>query len=132
VGRLPRGTGKKLRAWARWLEAADGLGPDDCKFCKRRRRSQAQCERCPEPALLPENLPAAELYLAASTQWNRSPMTGQRQGYDYPGLEAAARLSGIELDPELFERMRVLEHAAIEIDRQRTKPKPEKTRGKKP
>ena len=54
------------------------------------------------------------LFLASSTQWKYAGMAGTPTGLDYPGVEAAARLLGREMTPELFRDIRVMEAAALD------------------
>jgi hypothetical protein len=65
--------------------------------------------------VLPENLDAVRLFCAASTQWRRAGMGGVPLGLEYPGLEAASRMMGVAMTPELFESVRVMEFAALEV-----------------
>ena len=60
-----------------------------------------------------ENWPAVTLFLAAATQWHFAGMGGTPTGLDYPGIEAAARMTGAEMSPELFAGIRVMERAAL-------------------
>lgn len=61
------------------------------------------------------------LFLAASTQWRTaslSSMAGGRLvflGLDYAGVEAAARMAGIEITPRRSEEIRDMETAALRI-----------------
>jgi len=52
---------------------------------------------------------------ATLTQWRFSGM-GARTGYDYAGVEAAARMKRIEITPELFEKLQVIEAAWINAE----------------
>lgn len=100
----------------RWLYAADGIGPDYCDACQKSRQSSTRCDECPEPRLLPECEPAAELYHACCTQWRRH-AGGAVAGLDYSGVEAAARMMGMAMTPELFAQLRVLEAETVKIAR---------------
>ncbi len=42
-------------------------------------------------------------------------MTGLPTGLDYAGVEAAARARGTRWTAELLEKLRVMEHAALEV-----------------
>lgn len=42
---------------------------------------------------------------------------GTRCGLDYTGVEAVARLSGIELTPDLFSKLQTIESEIINVDR---------------
>lgn len=44
---------------------------------------------------------------------------GQRAGFNYAGVEAAARLAGITIDAELFGKLRTLETAVLDVDREK-------------
>jgi hypothetical protein len=114
---------KKLTDWVRWITStADGTGPDldYCRSCRRKRQSDDPCGTCPEPELLPENLEAVELFLGVQTQW-RIGFAGAT-GLDYAGLEAAARLRGTAMTPDLFARVQVLESAWLRaVERKRSK-----------
>lgn len=63
---------------------------------------------------MPECEEAAGLYVTAQTQWRRHP-SGLVAGFDYPGVEAAARMAGIEMTSELFAQLRLLETHTIKI-----------------
>ena len=75
-----------------------------------------RCEPCPEPDLLPESLPAVELYLRCQTQWVYSGM-GQRTRLDYAGVDVVARR--IEADNETFEDLQIIERALLSVDREK-------------
>ncbi len=64
--------------------------------------------------MLPEAWDAARVFAAAGTQWRRAGMTGVPTGLDYAGVEAAARAVGVEWTGALLDRLRIMEHAAIE------------------
>jgi hypothetical protein len=104
---LEGGAGKKLKDWIRWQLSADGPGPEYCRSCRAKRRSDDRCEPCPEVAVFPENVPAVDLFLDVQTQWRVG--LGGAIGLDYVGVEAAARLLGVPLGRDLFERLQVLE-----------------------
>ena len=38
---------------------------------------------------------------------------GSRTGLNYPGVESAARLSGIEITPDLFGQLQIMEMTAL-------------------
>lgn len=63
----------------------------------------------------PENTAAARLFYASATQWQRNPMTGELWGLNYAGVEAAARLAGIEATPELFGDLQLIEQGALGV-----------------
>lgn len=62
--------------------------------------------------MLPENLPAIELFLGCLTQW-RVGFSGPT-GLDYHGVEAAGRLLGVAIDPPLFRGIQTIEAAWLE------------------
>lgn len=68
--------------------------------------------------MLPENRDAVALMQVCATQW-RIAATGQRIGYDYAGVRVAAELSGIVMDQMLFDKLRVIEAAYLQADRDR-------------
>lgn len=55
------------------------------------------------------------LFLAVQTQWRRNPR-GWRTGLDYQGVEAAARLRGMSLQPEHFGLLQAMERETINLD----------------
>ena len=101
----------------RWVFSADGPGPEYCKACKAKRGEPTECSDCTRPALLPENERTTDLFLAAQTQWRRD-SGGALRGFDYSGVQAAAAMSGIEIDRETFEKLRIVEAEAVEIARE--------------
>lgn len=109
LARRPR---KKLKDWIRWQLSADGPGPDYCRLCRRKRRSDEPCEPCPEPSIFPENVPAVDFFLSIQTQWRTA--LGGHVGLDYAGVESAARLLGVDLDRNLFAKLQVLEVSYLE------------------
>ncbi len=74
-------------------------------------------QAAPTPAttieIMPENWDAMRLFLAVETQWRRAGIAGIAVGLDYGVLPMAAGAMGIELDGDLFGRVRVMEHAAL-------------------
>lgn len=52
------------------------------------------------------------LFLRVQTQWTIGAM-GTRVGLNYPGVESCARLSGVELSPDLFAQIQILELTVI-------------------
>ena len=115
---LARGRSKKLRCWVRWITSADGAGPEYCRLCKLARRSDRRCEECPEPELLPENEPAVELFIRSMTQW-RYDTRGLPLGLDYAGVEAAARMLGVEDVRDAFGRLQVIEAEWVKAVREK-------------
>lgn len=55
------------------------------------------------------------LFIACGTQWRIVAGAGGAIwiGLDYPGVRAAAAMMAIDMDADLFERFRVLEHEAL-------------------
>ena len=60
-----------------------------------------------------ENWAAVRLFVACATQWRFAGMNGVRTGLDYAGVEAAARMAGIEVTGDLFDRLRIMERTAL-------------------
>jgi hypothetical protein len=63
--------------------------------------------------LLPENEPAAEIFLACATQWRLAGMSGIPTGMDYAGVQAAIALMGATPSPALFDELRDMEAGAL-------------------
>lgn len=59
----------------------------------------------------PENWPAVEAFLAVQTQWSIG-MAGPT-GLDYTRVRAGLELAGMQVTPELFQKLRILESAAL-------------------
>lgn len=81
---------------ARWTARSSQLGTDEAPF-----------------PLLRENGAAFRLFTALTTQWRRGP-DGTPVGLDYAAIEPTARMLDLTAEADLFERLRVLEHAALE------------------
>jgi hypothetical protein len=66
------------------------------------------------PAIWPDNAKSFRLFLAVQTQWRF--LAGGKMpiatGLDYPGIEAAARMSGVKMTPRRFDDIRVMEAEA--------------------
>jgi hypothetical protein len=62
--------------------------------------------------VLPENVPAVDLFLGVQTQWRAG--FGGATGLDYAGVEAAARLLGVAIDRDVFQGVQVLEMSYLE------------------
>lgn len=66
-----------------------------------------------------ENATAVRLMLATATQWRMAAVSTMsraeivRTGLDYVGVEAAARMAGIEITGDDFGRLRALEAEAL-------------------
>ena len=54
------------------------------------------------------------LFLSLATQWRVAP-SGLPQGLDYAAVEPAMRLAGLKPGPALFEGLRVMEAAALQV-----------------
>ncbi len=66
-------------------------------------------------AVWPENRKAVETFIAIATQWRWDGMTGVFFGFDYPGMEAALRMLGVKNHRRMFEDLRAMERAALEV-----------------
>lgn len=70
-------------------------------------------------AIHPDNGPAVRLLLACQTQWRTVALSTmeraeiRRTGLDYAAVEPTARMAGLEITPDGFARLRVLEAEAI-------------------
>lgn len=62
-------------------------------------------------AVLPDNWSAVTLFLAADSQWRYAGAVPV--ALDYAGVEAAARMSEIQIDPGLLRQLKVIEAAAV-------------------
>lgn len=65
----------------------------------------------------PDNIEAVRAYLAICTQWCWKPMgmAGARAvGLDHGSAQAGFALAGIEITPELWERVRMIERGALD------------------
>ena len=61
----------------------------------------------------PENWPALQAFLAVQTQWASG--MGGATGLDYMRVRAGLEMAGIEVTPELFQSLRLMESAALEV-----------------
>lgn len=84
-----------LKAWATPESIDQIYGPDDPNF-----------------EVWPENGEALCAFLNVQTQWVVG-MSGPT-GLDYTRVESGLRLAGIAATPELFEKLRTLERAALD------------------
>lgn len=64
-------------------------------------------------ALLPDNMAAWEAFAVVCRQWRHRP-DGRLLGLDYAAAAAGWALSGIEVAPGDFLRVRILESAVVE------------------
>lgn len=91
------------------------MGPEYCRACRQLRGGEpTECDDCPRPELLPENEAAAALYEISFTQTRLGP-DGKFAGHDYMGVRAAARLAGLRVTREVFEKFRLLEAETIKV-----------------
>lgn len=79
------------------------------------------CPQCPQPRLLPENVPIVRAYLACATQWRHGGL-GLRTGLDYAGVLTALR-ADLPGRPKrvrrLFAGIRVIEAALLSAQAER-------------
>ena len=68
----------------------------------------------------PENWPAVQAFLSVQTQWAIG-MSGGPTGLDYARVRAGLELAGVEATPELFQKLRILESAALAAISKRNK-----------
>lgn len=66
-------------------------------------------------AVWPENRRAVETFIAVATQWRWEGMTGNFFGLDYPGVEAALRMLRVKNHRRMFDDLRAMERAALEV-----------------
>ncbi|WP_366847302.1 DUF1799 domain-containing protein [Pseudophaeobacter sp.] len=62
------------------------------------------------------NLPAVEAFFDAATQFKRIGLADgstRSLGLDYGGARAAWDLAGVEMNPELFGQVQIIEHGAL-------------------
>ena len=60
-----------------------------------------------------ENWAAVLFFNRLQTQWIVGG-TGRRTGLNYPGVESAGRLAGVDITAEMFDQLQVMELAALE------------------
>lgn len=63
--------------------------------------------------MLPENQPAAELFMNAGNCWRYRP-NGTLQGLDWAQVDVLARWLGMAMDADELQRVKVLETTMIE------------------
>lgn len=66
-----------------------------------------------------DNWQAVRLFQACLTQWRRGGMNGARVGLDYVAVEVAARAKAIDLAPEIFEGLQIMEAESLRIFNER-------------
>ena len=84
-----------------------------------------------DPLVLPAKAEgrAALLFLAMGTQWHFAGL-GERTGLNYSAIREVADLAGIDVEPktELLADLRVMEHAALKVFRDRAEREARKRR----
>lgn len=86
------------------------------------KRAPRDCEGCTSapPGVEPENGDAWEVFAASATQWRTAGQFGLPSGLDYAAADVLRRAFGLESGRDLWDRVRVLEGAALdEMRRQR-------------
>lgn len=77
---------------------------------------QREAKERPETfEVLAKNEEALRLFLALGTQWVFAGMDGVPTGISYAAVEPAARMLGLNMTAELFEGLRIMENAALEV-----------------
>lgn len=69
----------------------------------------------------PENWAAMEAFLSVQTQWSVG--MGGPTGLDYTRVRAGLELAGVQVTPELFQQLRILESGALSALNKRNKSK---------
>ena len=64
--------------------------------------------------VMPDNVPALEVFLHLDTQWRVGP-TGMPIGLDYGAVETVLRLMETEDGRSVFEDIRIMERAALDV-----------------
>lgn len=82
------------------------MDPEEIEKCIAREESNF--------AVWPENWPAVETFCALSTQWRYAGSAGARVGLDYAAIAPVAAMLGHEAGRDLFDRLRMMEGAALE------------------
>lgn len=116
-GRADAGTGKKLKAAARWIFGVrpdvDALQRDLAAFglCL-----QADTMPAEYLAVWPQNWPAVQVFEAMQTQWRIGPMGGIT-GLDYASLPAVIKLMGFNRRScrSVFDAIRIMEMEALNL-----------------
>lgn len=71
------------------------------------RGCKTHCDKCPKPVLFPENVEAVDLFFACFTQFVVDNFGIPQIAYSE--VDTAAKWLGVEVDPELFSKFRVME-----------------------
>jgi hypothetical protein len=61
----------------------------------------------------PENWPAMQAFFTVQTQWSRGGM-GDLAGLDYTRVRDGLGMAGIDVTPEIFQKLRIFESAVLE------------------
>lgn len=99
--------------------AALGFTPEAVQAAVTEVMAKASAEPDQGLAIHPDNGPAVRLFLALQTQWRTLAISTmsradlRRTGLDYGAIEPTARLLALDLDADLFARLRVLEVEAL-------------------
>lgn len=77
----------------------------------------------PPIEIWPDNLATVNAFIAMSTQWRTGGMSGLPSGLDYAALPPVLRMTGIPRAdwPDVFDGIRVMEDAALEVLRKQKK-----------
>ena len=59
------------------------------------------------------------LFMALDTQWKTAGLAGIRTGLDYGAVEPAARMLGLQMEPQIFVDLRVMEAEALKVQSER-------------
>ena len=63
-----------------------------------------------------ENRRAVLVFMSMQTQWDRAGMTGERCGLKYSRISyVTARLGFSEYEDEIFDKLKIMERAALEV-----------------
>lgn len=59
--------------------------------------------------------PVIRLFYSMATQWRFDPLSGRRLGIDYSAVPATAQMLGVQMSPDRFHDMRVMEAEALNV-----------------
>lgn len=119
--------GKKLKGAARfWLDGAKSGTGGKVKALEEAGAPQEVIDAVkavPEKhyELHHDNIDAWLLFWRVQTQWLRAGMSAVVTGLDYGGVESAARMAGIEITPDDFEGLQIIEAEAMKIFAERAR-----------
>lgn len=71
-----------------------------------------QAQEADEFEVWAENWDTVQLFLLVQTQWRTGSMGGVI-GLDYDAVESGARLAKVDVTPEMFEGLRIMESSAV-------------------